>query len=68
MEDTPESARKMIIPQTQLLLYGFDGSGAHSPGTVEFSVRANPYNVVIEFCILDVESSYNAILGSHRFT
>jgi len=27
-----------------------------------FPVRADPYNVVTEFCVLDVESSYNAIL------
>jgi len=31
--------------------------------TVMFLVRANPYNVVTEFCVFDVESSYYAILG-----
>ena len=43
MEDTPKLAQKMIISQTQSLLY------------------ADPYNNIMEFCILDVES-YNAIL------
>ena len=28
-----------------------------------FSVRADPYNVVIKFCFIDGESFYNAILG-----
>jgi len=53
---------------SQSLLYKFDRSEAHSPGTVEFLVRADPYNVATEFCILDVESSYNAILRRRRFT
>ena len=63
MEDTPELARKMIIPQTQSLLYGFDESEARSSSTVEFPFRADPYNVVTKFCVLDIESLYNAILG-----
>jgi len=63
MEDTLELARKMILPQTQSFLYGFHRGKARSPGTVMFPVRADPYNVIMEFCILDVESSYNAILG-----
>jgi len=54
MEDTPELARKMIIPQTQSLLYGFNGSEARSPHTVEFLVRADQYNVVTEFYVLEV--------------
>ena len=41
MEDTLELARKMILPQTQSLLYGFDGNEAHSPGIVTFPVRAD---------------------------
>ena len=41
----------------------FDGSEAHSLGTITFSVRADRYNIVTEFYALDVESSYNAILG-----
>jgi len=38
IEDTPELARKIIISQTQSLLYKFEGSEARSPGTVEFPV------------------------------
>jgi len=41
MEDTSELARKMILPQTQSLLCGFDGSEACSPGTITFPVRAD---------------------------
>jgi len=63
MEDTPELLQKMILPHIQLLLYGFDVSKAHSLGTVTFPVRMDPYNVVTDFCVLDIESSYNAILG-----
>ena len=64
MKDTLELARKIIRPQTQLLLYRFDGSKPHSPGTITFPVRADPYNIVIDLCVLDVESSYKAILRS----
>ena len=38
MEDTLELARKMILPQTQSLLYVFDESEARSPETVMFLV------------------------------
>ena len=62
MKDTPELARKLIIPQTQSLLYGFDGNEARSPGAVELPVHADPFSVFIEFCITDVQSPYNAIL------
>jgi len=62
MEDTPKLTQKMIIPQTQLILDGFDGSEAQCPDTVEFPIRVNPYNIITEFCILDVESPYNTIL------
>jgi len=34
MEDTPELARKLILPRTQSLFYGFDGNEACSPGIV----------------------------------
>ena len=67
MEDTLELAQKMILPQTQSLLYVFDGIEERSAGTVMFPVRADPYSIVTEFCVFDVESSYNAILGGHRF-
>jgi len=51
----------MIIPQTQSLLYGFDASKARSFGTVKFPVRADPYNVITEFYVLDIEFLYNTI-------
>jgi len=50
-------------PQTPSLLYGFNGNEARSAGTVEFSICADPFNIITEFCILDVQSPYNAILG-----
>jgi len=55
--------QKEIIRQTQSLLYGFNRSEARSLSTIEFLVRADPYNVVTEFCVLDIASPYNAILG-----
>jgi len=66
MENTPELARKLIIPQTQSLLYGFDRNEARSPGMVEFPVRADPFNVVTEFNILDVPSPIMPFLKGHR--
>ena len=63
MEDTLKLARKMIILWTQSLLYVFDGNEARPPGIIEFLIRAYPYNVIIEFCVLNVTSPYNAILG-----
>jgi len=63
MEDTPELARKMILPKTQSLLYGLNRSEERLPGAVTFLVRADPYNVVTEFSVLDIKSSYNVILG-----
>jgi len=62
MENTPELARKMILPQTSHFSMDLT-SEVRSPGTVTFLVRIDPYNVVTEFRVLDVESSYNAILG-----
>ena len=35
-----------------------------SPEIIEFPVRADPYNVITEFCVFDVESPYNVILDS----
>ena len=63
MEDTPELAQKLIIPQTQSLLYNFDGSKARSPGMIEFPVCADLFNIITEFCVLDVQSPYNTIFG-----
>ena len=34
----------------------------HSPGTIALTVHADPYNVIIEFYVVDVESPQNAIL------
>ena len=62
MDDALVLARKLIIPQTQSLLYEFDGNEACSPGMVRFSVRVDPYNIITEFNILDIPSPYNAIL------
>ena len=62
MEDAPELARKLIIPRTQSLLYAFDRNKVCSPSIVEFPVRADLFNIVTEFCILDVPSPYNTIL------
>ena len=63
MEDTPELAQKLIIPQTQSLLYGFGSSEVRFPGTVEFPVRTNSFNVVTESRVLNIKSPYNVILG-----
>ena len=62
MEDTPETARAMINPQTQSYMYEFDGNETHSPGTVALPVRADPYNVITEFYLIDMESPHNVIL------
>jgi len=68
MEDTPELAQKLIIPRTQSLLYRFDGNEACSPNTVEFPVRADPFNIVIKFCILDVPPPITPSSGGHGST
>ena len=71
MEDTPELGRKLIISRTQSLLYRFDGNMAHSLGTVKFPVRADPFNIVTEFCILDVPSPtmpYSGVLAQWPIT
>ena len=62
MDDTLELTQKLIIPKTQSLLYGFDGNEVHSPSMAEFSVYADPFNIITEFNILDVLSPYNAFL------
>ena len=56
MEDTPELARAMINHQTQSHLHGFDGNEMRSPSIISFPVRADPYNVIMEFYVVDVES------------
>jgi len=52
----------LIIPKTQLFLYGFNKKEARSLGMVEFPVHADPFNVGTKFNILDASSPYNAIL------
>jgi len=66
MENIPELAQKLIILQTQSLLYGFDESEARSPCTIEFPIRADLFNVVTEFCVLDVQSPVMPSSGDHR--
>ena len=34
----------------------------HSPGTIALSVRVDPYNIITEFYVIDMESPHNAIL------
>ena len=68
MEDTPELARKLIIPRTQSLRYGFDGNEARSPGIVEFPIRADPFNIVTEFCILDPSPLMTPFFEGHGVT
>ena len=63
MEDTPEMARAMINQQTWSYLYRFDGNETHSPGTILLPMRANPYNVITEFYVIDMESSLKTISG-----
>jgi len=63
MEDALELAQKLIIPQIQTLLYGFNMKEACSPGMAVFPVCTNPFNVITEFSFLDAPSPYNASLG-----
>ena len=56
MEDTPEAARAMINSQTQPHLYGFDENETRSRGIISLPVRADPYNIITEFYIVDVKS------------
>ena len=58
MENTSETTRAMINPQTQSPLYGFDGNETHSPDKVALPVRANPYNIITESYVVNVESPY----------
>jgi len=67
MDDTPGFVRKMILPQTQSLLYRFDGSEARSPRTVMFPIRADPYNVVTESVFLTSILPIMLSSGAHEF-
>jgi hypothetical protein len=62
MEETPEAARAMVRPSSTPL-YGFDGTEARSSGSVSIPVRADPYNIITDFYVMDVPSPHNAILG-----
>ena len=53
----------MINPQTKSHLYRFDGNNTHSPGMVSLLAHADPYNVIMEFDVVDVECPHNMILG-----
>jgi len=55
MEDILETARTMISPQTKSHLYGFEGNETHSLGTISLPIRADPYNVITEFYMMNVE-------------
>ena len=55
-------ARAMINPHTWSHLYGFDDNETHSPGTVSLSIRADPYNIITKFYVIDMESKHNVIL------
>jgi len=63
MEDTSETARAMINSQNQSHLFEFDGNEMHSLGIVTLPVRTDPYNIITEFYVVNVESPYNTILG-----
>ena len=62
MEDTSETTWAMISSQTQFHLYGFDGNETHPLDIILLPVRANPYNVITEFYMVDMEFPHNAIL------
>jgi len=55
MEDTPEVTRAMINHQTQSHLYGFDGNETRSTGTISLPLRADPYNIITKFYVVDVD-------------
>lgn len=62
MEATPEAGRAMVHHSPESL-YGFDGSQAVTSGIISYPVRANPYNIITHFYVLDVGSPHNVILG-----
>ena len=56
MEETLEIAWAMINPQTWSHLYGFDGNEMRSPDTVTLPVRADPYSIITDFYVIDMDS------------
>ena len=62
MENTLETIRVMINSQIQSHLNGFDRKETRSAGTILFPVCTNPYNIITEFDMVDVESPHNVIL------
>ena len=61
MEGTQDITRAMIT-QTPSHQYGFGWYETYSPGTVALPFCADPYNIIMEFYMVDVESPHNAIL------
>jgi len=62
MKDSVEIAQAMINPQTASHLCDFDGNMTRSPGTIALPVRVDPYNVITEFYIIDVESPMDPLM------
>jgi len=63
MKDTLEIACAMICPQFQSSLYEFDENETRSFGMISLPISADPYNFIMEFYVIDVESLHNTILG-----
>lgn len=59
--EAQEAARAMVYPQPEPL-YGFNDSQAVSSGIISSPVRADPYNIITHFYVLDVGSPHNIIL------
>jgi len=60
MKDTPKMARAMINSQSQSQ---FMGNKTCSPGMIALPALVDPYNVITEFYVIDVETPHNTILG-----
>jgi len=58
----------MINPQTQYHLYGFDGNEMRSPSTISLPVRVDPYNVITEFYVVEMECPIKRYSGDPGFT
>ena len=62
MEDTPEMTRTMTCPQTHQICMGLTGMRYARPAQITLPIRADPYNVITEFYVIDGASLHNAIL------
>ena len=49
-------------PSNPVSSYGFNGNETHSPGTIALPIHVDPYNVITEFYVVDIESPRNKIL------